>query len=396
MSADTSAARTDSVFDRAKAKVSIEGYLKGESVKLVRSGKQMRGPCILCDGGTTKFKVAGDRFYCFGCEKHGDVVALVAEHRRCEPYTAARWLLGEDVPVTAPAERRPVAPSGPSASDKVAAEILAEAKPFAGSLAERYLLGRGIAAEVLALAAGNLRYHGSAKHHWDDAGGHWVRAPALVVPVITAHGLTGGVHVTYLDRSTGGKAQLSPAKRMWGPQTFNGLPGGAWLIGPVAEARLGTDLVVAEGIETALSVATIAWRKGIATRACAALSLNRLQGGLHRDSEGCVDPWRPVAELSAPAFTWPAPPQDPWGEVLIAVDRDMSDIKVRARSGRGKPVDMRLTGEVRARVCGRLAVAAWSAAGAGRARAIVPPPCSDFNDELRRVLALECKRVGEA
>jgi hypothetical protein len=384
-----SAARIDSVFARAKEKVSIEDYLKRESVKLVRSGKQMRGPCILCDGGTSKFKVEGERFYCFGCERHGDVVQLVAEHRKCEPYDAARWLVGEDVPVSAPAARKPAAPVGPSVSDKVAAEILADAKPFAGSLAERYLLGRGIHPEVVELAAANLRYHGSAKHHWDDAGGHWVRAPAMVAPVVTHEGPTGGVHVTYLDRASGGKAGFSRSKLMWGAQMRNGLPGGAWLIGPLDCAGLGTDLVVGEGIETSLSVATMAWRKGLGIRAAAALSLNRLQGGLHRDADGCVDPWRPIGDPASPAFTWPSPPQDPWGEVLIAVDRDMSDIRVRARSGRGKAVDMRLTAEVRARVCGRLAVAAWKGAGAHHARAIVPPPCSDFNDELRRVLALE-------
>lgn len=393
MTAHASAARADGVFDRAKAKVSIEDYLKGESVKLVRAGKAMRGPCVLCDGGTSKFKVQEDRFYCFGCERYGDVVALVAAHRRWEPFAAARWLLGEDVPTSAPAARKPVAPAGPSSSDRVAAEILGEARPFAGSLAERYLLGRGIASEVVAAAASNLLYHGSAKHHWDEAGGHWVRAPAMVARVVTDEGPTGGAHVTYLDRATGGKVAFSRAKLMWGPQLLNGRPGGAWMIGPDDELVHGTSLIVAEGIETALSVATLAWRGGAAMRAAAALSLNRLQGGLLRDEDGCVDPWRPLGDPASPAFTWPAPAHDPWPEVLIAVDRDMSDQKVRARSGRGKVVEMRLTAEVRARVCGKLAVAAWTAAGAP-ARAIAPPPGSDFNDELRRVLARECCARG--
>lgn len=390
MTAHASGARADGVFERAKAKVSIADYLKGESVKLFRAGKQMRGPCVLCDGGTSKFKVEGDRFYCFGCERYGDIVALVAAHRRCEPYAAARWLLGEDVPVSAPAERKPVAPAGPSNSDRVAAEILAEARPFAGSLAERYLLGRGIAPGVVAAAAANLRYHGSAKHHWDAAGGGgWVRAPAMVAPVVTAEGPTGGVHVTYLDRTSGGKAAFARAKLMWGPQLLNSRPGGAWLIGPVDDFVTGTDLVVAEGIETALSVATIAWRGGLVMRAAAALSLNRLQGGMLRDDDEAMDVFRPAPDPKQPPFSWPTPAADPWPQVLIAVDRDMSEIKVRARSGRGRIIDFRLTAEARAKLCGRLAVRGWVAAGAPRARAIAPSVGCDFNDDLRRVLARE-------
>jgi len=74
--------------------------------------------------------------------------------------------------------------------------------------------------------------------------------------------------------------------------------------------------------------------------------------------------------------------------VLIAVDRDMGDLRVKARTGRGKICSHLLTAEVRARLCGRLAVDAWKATGAPRARAIAPSPGRDFNDELRARLAL--------
>lgn len=286
-------------------------------------------------------------------------------------------------------------PGRPSASELVAREIQAEAKPFQGTLAERYLLGRGIAPGVAMLAAENLRYHAAAKHHWDERGRCWVRAPAMVATVVVAGPdgeviPTGGVHCTYLDRETATKASLEPAKRMWGPQTLDGRPGGAWLIGPtLADLTYGSDLVVAEGIETALSVATLGWRKGLVMRACATLALNRLQGGIHRDADGCIDPWRPTGDPERPAFTWPVPADDPWSQALVAVDRDMSDQRASVRTGRGKPIDQLLTAEVRARMCGRLAVAAWKAAGVPKARAIAPPPGLDFNDDLRRVLALE-------
>lgn len=397
MSARASGARMPDLFDRARRKVSVEDLLKRESIKLVRSGSQLRGACPLCDGGGQRFAVnpdkAGDKWRCYGCDLHGDVVDLAAALYRLSPRDTLQRLLGEDLP-TSDARERPDAKARadkPKTADMVAQEILAEAQPFAGSLAERYLLKRGISAEVLELAGPGLRYHARAKHHWSERQRTWVRAPAMVAQVVTAAGPTGGAHVTYLDRATAAKARLvddagapMPAKRMWGPQTdAEGRPGAAWLIGPDGDG----DLVVSEGIETGLSLATLARLDGRRVRAAAALALGRLQGGWKRDDEGCVDLAQLEPEPSAPAFTWPPPEAAPWGEVLIAVDRDMSPLRVRARTGRGKVCWHLLDGETRARICGRLAVAAWRAAGAPRCRAIVPGPGRDFNDELRARLA---------
>lgn len=384
------------LFDRARAKVTIPDLLAGWDVKLARVGSELRGPCALCDGGDQRFAVKGEKFRCYVCEAHGDVVDLAQQLRRlANGAEAARWLLGEDIPTSAPRERREPAkaPEGPSASDRIAADIWAGVKPLEGSLAWKYLEGRGIARGVVAAASENLRYHPAAKHHWNARDGRWVRAPAMVAQVVTARGPTGGVHVTYLDRDTAGKAKIrlpdgsfGPAKKMWGPQRDAAGPGGAWLIGPDGAAA---TLAVAEGIETALSIVTLSSRRGVSLRACAALSLNRLQGGLAKDDDGCADPYAPVADPGAPAFVWPLPGAAPWDQVLIGVDRDMSDLRVMARTGRGKPCPMLLDGEARARICGKLAVAAWKATGAALVRAIQPPPRSDFNTELRRVLALE-------
>ncbi len=178
---------------------------------------------------------------------------------------------------------------------------------------------------------------------------------------------------------------LDPPKRMWGPQTDGeGRPGGAWLIGPEGEG----PLVVGEGMESTLSVATLS-QPFLPLRAAAALSLGALQGGWLRDAEGCIDPFKVQPDPGRRAFTWPAPAACPWPEVLIAVDRDMSEVRVKARTGRGRICSFALGAEARARICGRLAVAAWKAAGAARARAIAPGPNTDFNDELRRQLARE-------
>lgn len=386
MTAYASAARITGLFDEAKRKVSIESVLKAESVKLVRAGKEMRGPCVLCDGVGTRFAIKGDKWRCYGCDKHGDVIDLVSAIRRIEPFEAVRFLLGSEMPASEPRERAAPAPSGPSASDKVADETWAQVRPFASTLGEKYLLGRGIAPAVVELAAQNLRYHPFAKHHWDSDAGGWIKAPAMVVQVVTDSGPTGGIHVTYLDRATGGKARFESAKRMWGPQRDSlGRAGGAWLIGPDGEG----DLTAAEGIETGLSVVTFAHRAGVPLRACAALSLSRLQGGIAKDADGCMDVFRAEPDLDHPPFTWPTPAVGGWREVMIAVDRDMAELKVRARSGRGRISDFRLTPEARARLCGRLAVRGWLAADAPKARAIAPSVGSDFNDDLRRVLARE-------
>ena len=409
MTVYASAARTDSAFERATDRVSIQDYVEKNGVKLSRAGQDLRGPCLLCDSGTTKFRIMAKhklrKFRCYGCDAQGDVVDLVAQHRKQEPYAAALWLLGEEYQVQKPAAQRAAAPpSGPSNSDKVAAEIWAAAQPFAGTLAERYLLGRGILPDVAAMAGVNLRYHATAKHHWDDRAGAWVRAPAMVAQVVVPGPdgeavPTGGIHCTYLDRATAGKAGFrrpdgkGADKLMWGRHVLRDgeiwRPGGAWLIGPwPPEAELGTGLVTGEGIETTLALASLVrLRTGRMSRACAALSLGRLQGGWKRDADGCFDPFRPEPDPKMPAFAWPSPAGDPWPEATVGVDRDMKDVKARMLNGRGRPVDVRLTSEVRARICGRLAVAAWKAAGAARARAIAPPPGLDFNDQLRTVLA---------
>lgn len=392
-SASASGARTD-LFDEARRRASIEDIVRGMGLKVCRQGKAMRCACPICGSGQgsgSAFEIKGDHWRCFGsCDARGDVVDLVARLDNISLVEAARKLAGRDY-AAQPAQPRQAAakPAGPSASDRIAREIWREAWPFAGTLGETYLRRRRIDANVIARASEALRFHPNAPHSWDERARVWVRAPAMVAQVVTEAGPTGGVHVTYLDRVSAGKAKLSPAKRMWGPQMdADGRPGGAWLIGPLGVG----PLVVSEGIETGLSVASLQLMAGRVVRVAAALSLSRLQGGFLTDAEGRVDPNNLVGDPERPAFTWTAPAACPWDQVLVAVDRDMSPVKVKARTGRGRPCDVQLDAEARAIVCGRLAVAAWKAAGAPRASAIAPPPGSDFNDELRRRMARESAR----
>jgi hypothetical protein len=302
---------------------------------------------------------------------------------------AARRLIGTSAPAPA---RRPVerakarAPEGPSMSDRVAAEILKDARPIAGTLAERYLLGRGIPPAVVQLAAARMRFHPHAKWGWDDDRRDWIRAPALVLEVVTPGPdgtpvATGGAHCTYLARDGSGKAALDPAKKMWGAQHGpDGRPGIAWLIGDPRAAPM-TLLTDGEGLETVLSRVALDRFPQLGC-AMAALSLDRLQGGILRDDEGCIDVFDPQADPARPPATWPGR----WN-VRVAVDRDMGGLKVKARTGRGKIAPFVLEAEARAQLCGRLAVRGWKAAGAYSAKAEAPPPGMDFNDYLRARLA---------
>jgi hypothetical protein len=108
-----------------------------------------------------------------------------------------------------------------------------EAQPITGTIAETYLRGRGITCEL----PETLRFHGACWH-----GPTAKRWPAMVGAVQGAN--LPAVHRTYLRPDGSGKADIEPAKAMLG-----GTQGGA--------VRLADEpglLVVAEGIETALSL----------------------------------------------------------------------------------------------------------------------------------------------
>ncbi|RLL73047.1 DUF7146 domain-containing protein [Paenirhodobacter hankyongi] len=109
-----------------------------------------------------------------------------------------------------------------------------EAQAIANTPAERYLRRRGI---TCALPA-NLRFHPAAWHAQTAQ-----RLPAMIACIDAPRGFA--VHRTYLKPDGSAKAAVTPTKTMLGPTR-----GGA-----VKLSRGPGPLVVAEGIETALSLA---------------------------------------------------------------------------------------------------------------------------------------------
>jgi len=115
-----------------------------------------------------------------------------------------------------------------------AKRLALETVPITGTIAETYLRGRGITCAV----PETLRFHPAC---WHPTGR---RLPAMVARVKGSDSYA--VHRTYLKPDGSGKAEVEPAKAMLG----NCAGGAVRLI----EAQ--GPLVVAEGIETAMSLAS--------------------------------------------------------------------------------------------------------------------------------------------
>lgn len=138
----------------------------------------------------------------------------------------------------------------------IARALWEAAEPVQGSLAETYLKTRGI--ESVPEGA-HLRFHPKAPFtpYMPDHR----RWPTMIGAITAPDGEMIGAHLTFLKRDGSGKAPIDPSRKVIGSQK-----GGAIRLGKTQ----GT-LVVAEGVETALSAAA---RCGVS--AVAAISAGNL------------------------------------------------------------------------------------------------------------------------
>jgi len=382
------------IFAFAKDIASIEDVA---GVKLVGGGDKRRGPCPLCGQGLKKksshafeVNVRKKTFNCYACGQHGDVIELerllngsVGE----PPIAAAKRLMGD-----VPADYKPkpkvmtVIPDEPSSAALYARELRGELRAAGGTIVQRYLMSRGISGRVLLTAVRHLYFHPAV--YFSGPKHNPVTHPAMIALVVApdetgAPRWTGGIHVTYLRRDGSGKAVVpegKSAKRMMGPQSLNGRPGGVWLVTP-SDLPDAADLLDAEGIESALSMAVLHDEPALVV---AALSLSRLQGQIEADKWGRINPDMPRG-VSGTAFTWPS---RGWSRVLVGCDSDMSPLKVKVRNQlKGGTTTRILSAVERARLCGTLASAAWRETGV-TAQPVAPPAGMDFNDLLRERLGI--------
>ncbi|OWJ78674.1 DUF7146 domain-containing protein [Haematobacter missouriensis] len=191
--------------------------------------------------------------------------------------------------------------------ERQALTVWREAQPIGGTLAELYLRGRGITCDL----PGSLRFHHACWHPTAQ------RLPALVAMVEGADRFA--VHRTYLRADGGGKAEVSPAKAMLGAVT-----GGA-----VRVAEGQGPFVVAEGVETALSLSSGLLRApatiwaALSTSGMTGLRLPPVPGRLTIATDGDT-PGRTAGHAlaeRATALGWtvsllPAPDGRDWNDIL--------------------------------------------------------------------------------
>jgi len=176
--------------------------------------------------------------------EHGDLLDLITANLQLtslgEALDEARRFLS--LPRADPPPRAPVA-KAPTGSPEAARRLWAMAQPIAGTIAERYLANRGI---VGIRNVGALRFHPHCYYWREDEpdDGETEARPALLAKVTDAGGNLTGLHRTWLDPETAGKAPLDPNRKAMGNLLGHGVR--------IGEA---TDLVAAgEGLETMLSL----------------------------------------------------------------------------------------------------------------------------------------------
>lgn len=212
-------------------------------------------PCP-AHGGKDGFRVFND-FHttgggvCNTCGSFAGGVVLLAWIKQVTPREAARmihrWLEGERTGAAAAPARKRVEFKEPDPSKARASilQIWSGCTDIQGSVAERYLLSRGI---PLSAISRRLRFH-PALAYSEKVEGRWRRVgefPAMVAPIQLPDGLGVCLHRTYLSEQ-GVKANVGSPKKMTMRSALS--RGGAIrLFSP------RSVLAVAEGIETALAV----------------------------------------------------------------------------------------------------------------------------------------------
>ncbi|WP_299212270.1 toprim domain-containing protein [uncultured Tateyamaria sp.] len=194
--------------------------------------------------GPTHGKGAAGKWTDAATGEHGDLLDLIAANLNltslADTLEEARRFLS--LPRQEPPAIATQVPA-PRGSPEAARRLWAMGRPIAGTLAERYLSARGLT-DLRSVSA--LRFHPNC-YYWredadaDDAPDTW---SALLAKVTDTAGALTGVHRTWLDPQTTGKAPLDPNRKAMGN-----------LLGHAVRVGTPSDIIaVGEGLETMLSL----------------------------------------------------------------------------------------------------------------------------------------------
>lgn len=231
-------------------------YFAQHGLALVGHGKQRQGPCPI-HGGSDSLGVNVETgcWFCFSCgAKGGDMLDFHRQIHGLSFPEAARELgawVDESSNVAGRSERATCHSTGPKIQDRAqeleprryevpaaATRIAAGIRSLAGTIAADYLTSRGC---LVPPADGDLHFHPAVRHESGYMG------PALVGQITDAvSGERMGIHRTWVTPV--GKADIPKPKMVLGPKR-----GGVIRLWP--DEAVTTGLAVAEGIETALTVA---------------------------------------------------------------------------------------------------------------------------------------------
>ncbi|MGC2198880.1 MAG: CHC2 zinc finger domain-containing protein [Stellaceae bacterium] len=228
-------------LDGLRRQIPLSEVIGRRGVKLVRRGHEFVGHCPFHGERTPSFYVVETKrfFHCFGCGMHGDAIDFVMRVDHLDFLSAVAKLAGEPI-IAGASQANFAAPINEPAigeederSRRIAWWLWAGSCDARGTLAETYLRGRFVGLPPTPV----LRF---APRCWNREIGR--ELPAMLARVEAPNGEFVAVHRTWLSPD-GGKAALRNPKMSLGP-----IRGAAVRLAPA-----GPELVIAEGIENALS-----------------------------------------------------------------------------------------------------------------------------------------------
>lgn len=209
----------------------------GQRIKLRRSGKNHVGHCPFHPDDTPSLYVFSDsnRFHCFGCQAQGDAIEFVRQYDRIsfeEAVVAVQGGVSQFASQTAVSK----VSKGRSNHSKFAKQIWDGARAICGTVAEQYLINRGLDPSRIPPSA-PLRFdyltHSSTGQ----------RHPALISRLDDNEGNFASIQRTFLT-DDGWKLPKVPNKMTLGP-----LSGNATKLSPYRG-----EIAICEGLEDGLSL----------------------------------------------------------------------------------------------------------------------------------------------